>query len=213
MKISRLAVLAIVVCGTCIATADSISTINITQAAIGILPNNSAGDNLGITLTGPGGFVLEGVGGTSAFGFVGDTFAAGDFIGGVDLIGWSFLTLKIGNITYDPDVVDLSALNINLFGGLTVPGGSVPATLSNSFGGPIQVRAGGDQFIQLNLNISPGTFSASFQPSEGNPSLYEFSSAGFESVRTVPEPETMMGVVTGLVAMMGDVLRRRRRPT
>ena len=194
------------------ASADSIPTFTISNAIIDVFPNSGAGDNVGFIFTGPGGFILSGFGGSGCC-FEGDTFSAGDPIGGIFFISWSFLTLTIGKTTYDPDTVDLSPIDINPLGALSVPGGSVPATLSNSLSnGPIHVSGGsGDEFVLFNLAFPHGTFSVDFGSVEGNPSLYQFSGAEFRAVSTVPEPGTLALMPTGLAGIVGLVRRKRGR--
>src|SRR5205823_9253484 len=106
MKSFRLVTAAVVLLWVGTASADSIS-FPITYAEIDIANNDlGQGDNVSIYFTGPGGFVLSGIGGTSGFGS-----------GGAFTIAWAFLGLTIGNTVYDSETVDLSALDINLFPG------------------------------------------------------------------------------------------------
>jgi len=161
---------------TAFANADSIS-FQITNADIFIANNDLGfGDNASITFTGPGGFVLSGIGGPVGFGE-----------GGASTIGWSYLALTIGNTVYDPQVVDLSALDINLF-----PGSDTTAFVSNSFGGPIHLTAGeGDAFIEFNLKIPVGSYY--YDSSSGN--------AEFVASTTVPEPGTLIFLASGLAGI------------
>ena len=193
-----------------IANADSIQTFKITQALAGAGPNDGSGDNAGLEFFGPGGFKLLAAGGTGSYGFTGDTFSAGDPVGGF-VMDWFDFSLTIGKTTYDPDTVDLSLVQVDPHGALTVPGGCVPATLSNGNGnGPIQLSAGsGDQFIKFNLITPPGTLCLSFDPVQGNPSLYQFTAANFFAVSTVPEPGIMSLMATGLAGIFG-VIRKKR---
>src|SRR5437870_6997873 len=211
MKRVRYAIPVVILLWAGIASANSIPTFTITQAIIVVSPNQGAGNNVGFIFTGAGGFSLSGFGGTSGYGDVGDIVSAGDPIG-IASISWTALALTIANTTYDPDTVDLSAIDIIPLGALSVPGGIVPATLSQSFSNaPIQMSAGaGEQFILFNLKIPPGTLTINYVPIAGNPSLFQFSNASFNAVSTVPEPGTLAFMATGLAGIVGAAQRRRR---
>jgi hypothetical protein len=178
MKSFRLLTAAVVLLWVGTASADSIPLFPITYAEIDIANNDlGQGDNVFIYFTGPGGFVLSGIGGTFGFGS-----------GGACCIGWSFLTLTIGNHVYDSELVDLPMLDINLF-----PRSDTSAFVSNHFGGPILLTAGAADvdFIVLNLKIPVGTYS--FDPDSGT--------AQFVASTTVPEPGTLIFLTTGLVGI------------
>jgi PEP-CTERM motif len=176
MKTFRLFSAAVVLLWVVTASADSIPLFPITYAEIDIANNDlGQGDNVSIYFTGPGGFVLSGVGGTFGFGS-----------GGACCIGWSFLTLTIGNHVYDFETVDLPMLDINL-----LPGSDTRAVVANHFGGPIQLTAGSDDFIALNLKIPIGTYF--YSPDSGT--------AQFIASTTVPEPGTLIFLATGLVGI------------
>jgi hypothetical protein len=210
MKCFRFAIPMLILLVAGVAKADSIPTFTITTAFAGAGPNEGIGDNAGLELLGPGGFDLQAFGGTSSYGFFTDTFSAGDSVGGFGM-SWTDFSLTIGKTTYDHILIDLSSVFVEPHGDLTVPGGCAPATLTSTFGGPIQVSAGGgDNFITFNLLTPPGTLCVSFDPVEGNPSLYTFAGANFFAFSTVPEPGTLALMATGLAGVFGVVQKKRR---
>jgi hypothetical protein len=214
MKCFRFAVPMLIFLVAGVAKADSISNFTITSAAAGAGPNGGTGDNAGLELFGPGGFHLSAFGGTSSYGFIGDTFSAGDSVGGFAM-DWFGFSLAIGKTTFDPETVRLSLVEVFPLGALTVSQAScAPAMLvnGNDMSQPIHASAGSDDFVEFNFKIPRGTLCLYFSPIEGSPSLYEFSSANFFAPSTVvPEPSTLALMATGLTGVFGAIRRRKRR--
>jgi hypothetical protein len=208
MKSLQFAVPLLMLFMAAVASADSIPILRVTSADAGAGPNDSSGDNAELDLSGPG-FKLSAFGGTASYGFVGDTFSLGESVGGFSM-SWFDFRLTIGNTTYDPITVDLSAVSVDPIAALvSVPGGCVPATLNNDAGNfPIQLIANGAPF---NLVIPRGTLCLTFDPVSDNPSLYQFSGANFFATSPVPEPGTLGLTISGLGVLFG--VARKRLPT
>ena len=198
------------------ASADSIVTFNITHVSIFVFPNDGSGDNVGFALTGPGTSLLGG-GGFGCFDWCSilNGFAPGSEVSpdlGQLFLGL-FTTVKLGGKSYDPDSLDFTStfLSVTALGGFTLPANPnvstftacVPAGMTGATSGFV---GSGDDFIQFNLKMpTKGNFCTTwnFNAAAGQ---YFFSSGKFEA-STVPEPQTITMIVSGLVSIAAALKR------
>jgi hypothetical protein len=204
------------------AHADSIPVLYITQVIVHTSPDYD-GDNASFIFTGPG-TNITGYGGIVCFGWCStgppDTFSPGDSLApdiGEIYLGFDPFATTFGGKSLNDyiSVQDYSKFGVSVLGSFTFPANPTGSTFTGcvpaKWGGSIPVSVGsGEGYHQFILQMpTEGTFCTTwdFDPAGG----YTLSQGKFvaSTVATVPEPGTLGLIGSGLLGIVGAVLRKR----
>jgi hypothetical protein len=183
-----------------LASGDSILNVNITYVTAFMGPNDGSGDNVCLTLIGPGTNITA-TAGMACFDWCsGPITEPSSYPSEVFLS--NFITATVAGTTYDASS-EISLCCIFSFFGYLNPSAS-------------GLVGQGDTYRQVNLTL-PGAgnwnFNFDYYPASGGyPAYYLFARGSFTAgtpPTAIPEPGTLALLATGLAGLAGAVRRRR----
>jgi hypothetical protein len=194
------------------APADTIRTVNVQQTSFVFFPNDGSGDNASLQLNSPGTMIFS-IAGTNCFDWCTPfTLEApgSELSPSTDIFFDGLGQVTIRGKSFDPDSSAIFPASLDPQGTIFFPtnGESFSASVPASLSSPLTMSLS-DGSTAL-LYTSKGTLTLNFTFMPGNndtPSGYQFSDARFSAIGAVPEPGSVVLMLTGLG--ITGVLRRR----